>query len=81
MFLIARMPSGVFTVVHCLFQNFVARRQATAHDLEHASLVQLLEHFIRSQDRFRMFFGCLLKLVERSFSNGHCVGGTSSGIG
>src|ERR1700682_594299 len=47
---------GRFGPVHHLLQNFVARRQRAAHDLQHTATVQLLEHFVRGQHGLRMLF-------------------------
>src|ERR1700682_4679496 len=48
-------------IVDYLLQNLVTRCQGTAHDLQHAALVQLLEHFVGAQHGFRVFFRSLLQ--------------------
>src|SRR5216683_6509890 len=48
-------------IVDNLLQNLVTRRQGAAHDLQHAALVQLLEHFVGAQHGFRVFFRSLLQ--------------------
>src|SRR5713101_5749293 len=50
-----------FGIVYYLVQNLVARRQSPAHNLQHTAIVQLLEHFVRSQHRFGMFFRSMLQ--------------------
>ena len=48
-------------IVHYFLQNFVARCQPAAQDLQHAAIVQLLEHLVGGQDRFCVLFGCLIQ--------------------
>src|SRR5258708_31913905 len=43
-------------IVDYLLQNLVTRCQGATHDLQHAALVQLLQHFVGAQHGFRVFF-------------------------
>src|ERR1700675_3174961 len=52
---------GGSDIVDYLLQDLVTRSQGATHDLQHAMLVQFLEHFVRGQHRLSMFFGGLLQ--------------------
>src|SRR5260370_12982307 len=47
---------GRSCTVHYLLQKFVTRRQGAAHNLQHAAIVQLLDHPVRSHHAFGLFF-------------------------
>jgi len=58
---------GRSCTVHYLLQKFVTRRQGAAHNLQYAAIVLLLEHFVRGQHGFSMFFrGLLQSRAQRS---------------
>src|SRR5258708_12315403 len=52
---------GRSCTVHYLLQKFVTRRQGAAHNLQHAAILQLLEHLVPTKHDFAMFFPRLLQ--------------------
>src|SRR5258708_37386323 len=48
-------------LVHDFIQNVIARRQHAARQLQHAAIMQLLQHFVGRQDRFSVLLGSVLQ--------------------